>query len=56
MPTPSEVPSNQNPDSRQGGEGTTANPGNNNPGALLKSLGRPGDNHEVVPPKDSGTK
>lgn len=49
------VPANQNPDSRQGGEGTTANPGNTGE-ALTKSIGRPGDNHEVVPPKESGTK
>ncbi len=55
MPTPSEVPSNQNPDSRQGGEGTTINPANTGE-ALLKSIGGPGDRHEDVPAKDSGTK
>jgi hypothetical protein len=55
MPTQGEVPSNQNPDNRQGGEGTVSLHNTSND-ALLKSIGKPGNDHENAQPKESGTK
>lgn len=55
MPTTGEVPAKQNPDNRQGGEGTVSLHRSSND-ALLKSIGRPGNDHENAQPKDSGTK
>jgi len=55
MPTQGEVPSVQNPDNRQGGEGTTSLHNTSNE-ARTKSLGRPGNDHEVSQAKDVGTK
>jgi hypothetical protein len=55
MPTPGETPSKQNPDTRQGGEGTVSLHNTSND-ALLKSLGKPGNDHENVQSKESGTK
>ena len=51
------APVNQNPDSRQGGEGTRIGyPNGASYDALTKSIGRPGDDHENAQPIKSGTK
>jgi len=55
MPTKGEVPANQNPDSRQGGEGTVSLHNTSND-ARLKSIGKPGNDHENSQAKDVGTK
>ena len=55
MPTSSEVPANQNPDNRQGGEGTVSLHNTSND-AILKSIGKPGNDHENAQAKDVGTK
>ena len=52
MPT---APDLQNPDSRQGGEGTTSF-NRKSVDALTKTIGKPGDDHERVVPIDEGTK
>ena len=53
---PTKVPANQNPDSRQGGEGTNSFHGKSYD-ALLKNIGTPpGNTAAEMPAKDVGTK